>query len=97
MRELDPAESFPVLEGSEPLPFGSYVVLWVRDTGLGMDAETQARIFEPFFTTKFEGRGLGLAAALGVVRRHGGTLRVDSKLGRGRSSRCCCHVRLRRS
>ena len=67
----------------QPLAPGRYVLLEVRDDGPGMDAETVDRIFEPFFTTKFTGRGLGLAAVLGVVRGHRSALSVESEPGRG--------------
>jgi PAS domain S-box-containing protein len=67
----------------DALVAGQYVYLEVSDTGCGMDPETVSRIFDPFFTTKFTGRGLGLAAVLGIVRGHKGALRVYTETGRG--------------
>lgn len=64
---------------------GKYIALSIRDTGVGMDRETQERIFEPFFTTKEhqDGTGLGLAAAYGTIRNHKGAIVVDSEPGCG--------------
>jgi len=65
------------------LQAGEYPGFRIRDNGCGIDAATRARMFDPFFSTKFVGRGLGLAAAAGIVRGHAGGIHVDSQVGRG--------------
>jgi PAS domain S-box-containing protein len=66
---------------------GEYVCMEISDTGCGMPPEVLARIFDPFFSTKFTGRGLGLAAVVGIVRTHNGSLRVFSTPGKGSTFR----------
>jgi CheY-like chemotaxis protein len=75
----------PCLAGTPP--DGESVVLEVTDTGSGMDPETLERIFDPFFSTKFTGRGLGLAAVLGIMRGHQGAIQVLSRPGQGTTFR----------
>ncbi|MEM1177132.1 MAG: response regulator [Acidobacteriota bacterium] len=65
-----------------PAP-GKYVSLRVQDTGCGMAHDTVERIFDPFFSTKFTGRGLGMAAVLGIVRGHRGGIRIETRIGHG--------------
>ncbi|MCK5686544.1 PAS domain S-box protein, partial [bacterium] len=62
---------------------GVYVRVRISDTGVGMDSEVISKIFDPFFTTKFTGRGLGMAAVLGIIRGHKGAIKIHSVKGKG--------------
>jgi two-component system, cell cycle sensor histidine kinase and response regulator CckA len=86
-RQRVDAETAELSYLGDPMPNGEYIFVEVEDTGEGMSAETLARIFEPFFTTKFTGRGLGLAATLGIVRGHRGGIRIRTTPGRGSTFR----------
>ena len=76
-------KDFSAMFMATELQAGDFVFVEVEDDGCGMDAQTQARIFDPFFTTKETGSGLGLAALLGIVRSHKGTLALKSRPGKG--------------
>jgi len=70
---------FPTVD---PSP-GWFVFLQIQDNGAGMSHDVLARIFDPFYSTKFAGRGLGMAAVLGIVKGHKGLIHVDSEPGQG--------------
>lgn len=84
VRELSAEALEQYVPGTNAQP-GKFVFVEVNDTGSGMDAATVARVFDPFFSTKFTGRGLGLAATLGIMRSHSGAIRVYSEVGKGTS------------
>ena len=67
----------------DEMPEGLYAYVEVADTGCGMDAETLGNVFDPFFSTKFTGRGLGMAAVMGIIRSHGGAIKVSSAKNEG--------------
>lgn len=81
-RRVDEDDLLPFALSGETLP-GDYVYVEIRDDGKGMDEGTMSRIFDPFYSTKAEGRGLGLADVLGIVKGHGGCIKVESQMGKG--------------
>ncbi len=86
-RQLVDADAVQQSYLGDQLSPGEYVFVEVEDTGEGMSTETLSRIFEPFFTTKFTGRGLGLAATLGIVRGHRGGIHITTAPGAGSTFR----------
>jgi PAS domain S-box-containing protein len=89
LEDLDNQHFGVPLEGEGPVDpsKGPYVYLEIGDTGAGMTPDTLSRIFDPFFSTKFTGRGLGLAAVMGIVRSHHGLIRVHTAPGEGTAFR----------
>ena len=86
VEDLD-GHAAPDLLSADPIAPGRYVYVDVSDDGSGMDEATKVKIFDPFFTTKATGRGLGLAAVVGIMRAHAGAIRITSQLGAGSAFR----------
>ncbi|HIN81069.1 MAG TPA: response regulator, partial [Planctomycetes bacterium] len=86
-RHLEEVPFESVVLETEKFQPGDYLLFEVSDTGSGMSDSVLERCFEPFFSTKFTGRGLGLAAVLGIVRAHGGRIQVVTKEGEGTTFR----------
>ena len=78
---ISPPGTIPI--SARPRPSEGEVVLQIADTGAGISKEYLGRIFDPFFTLKDSGTGLGLSVVFGVIKKHGGTLEVDSEAGQG--------------
>ena len=70
-------------ESKKDQAIGQFVLISISDTGIGIPCDAQSQIFQPFFTTKQEGTGLGLWSAYGIVRQHGGDIKVNSEPGYG--------------
>jgi PAS domain S-box-containing protein len=89
LKDLEHDRFGPPMQGEEPVEQnkGPLVYLEIGDNGAGMSPDTLSRIFDPFFTTKFSGRGLGLAAVMGIVRSHRGLIRIRTEQGNGTAFR----------
>jgi PAS domain S-box-containing protein len=74
-----------MIDGQNPLPLssGEYVKISIRDEGIGIPKENLQKIFDPFFTTKLKGTGLGLSSTFSIIKKHGGHITVDSRVGEG--------------